>query len=339
MELQKILEDKELEIKAKNEEIEALNKKLTLERFGINKFSFDDEMVEFYTGFPTYTLFVTFYNAIKPTAVRMKSVYYTQVDEISGKGRPKAMDPIDELFMFLCRLKCGFLSDDLSVRFNIHKSTVSRKNITWSNYLYFLLGGINIWPSREKIMLHMPEDFKLSYAKTRVIIDCTEIFTERPSSLALASKTFSTYKSHNTWKGLVGIAPHGAVTFISSLYSGCMSDVEITKRCGLIELMETGDQIMADKGFVLNNVLKDTGVSVATPHFLCSDGQFTASQIEDNQKIASLRIHVERHIKRVKEYKLLQSTVPLSIAGSVNQLWTVANLLTLFRRPLIKKKK
>ena len=118
-----------------------------------------------------------------------------------------------------------------------------------------------------------------------------------------------------------------------------MSNVEITKRCGLIELMETGDQIMADKGFVLNNVLKDTGVSVATPHFLCSDGQFTASQIEDNQKIASLRIHVERHIKRVKEYKLLQSTVPLSIAGSVNQLWTVANLLTLFRRPLIKKKK
>ena len=248
------------------------------------------------------------------------------------------MDPIDELFMFLCRLKCGFLSDDLSVRFNVHKSTVSRKNITWSNYLYFLLGGINIWPSREKIMQHMPEVFKLSYSKTRVIIDCTEIFTERPSSLALASKTFSTYKSHNTWKGLVGIAPHGSITFISSLYSGCMSDVEITKRCGLIELMERGDQIMADKGFVLNNVLKDTGVSVATPHFLCSDGQFTASQIEDNQKIASLRIHVERHIKRVKEYKLLQSTVPLSIAGSVNQLWTVANLLTLFRRPLIKQK-
>ncbi|XP_048749122.1 uncharacterized protein LOC125661232 [Ostrea edulis] len=338
-ELQKILEDKESEIKAKNEEIEALNKKLTLERFGINRFSFDNEMVEFYTGFPSYALFLTFYNAIKPTALRMKSVYYSQVDELSSRGRPKAMDSIDELFMFLCRLKCGFLSDDLSVRFNIHKSTVSRKNITWGNYMYFLLGGINIWPSREKILQHMPNDFKVSYPKTRIIIDCTEIFSERPSSLALASKTFSTYKSHNTWKGLVGIAPNGSITFISSLYSGCMSDVEITKRCGLIELMETGDQIMADKGFVLNNVLKDTGISVATPHFLCADGQFTASQIEDNQKIASLRIHVERHIKRVKEYKLLQSTVPLSIAGSVNQLWTVANLLTLFRRPLIKQKK
>lgn len=85
-----------------------------------------------------------------------------------------------------------------------------------------------------------------------------------------------------------------------------MSDVEITKLSGLLSLMENGDQIMADKGFV-NNILKDTGVSIATPHFLCADGQFTPSQIEDNQKIASLRIHVERHMKRVKEYSLCQT--------------------------------
>ena len=32
--------------------------------------------------------------------------------------------------------------------------------------------------------------------------------------------------------------------------------------------------------------------------------QFTPSQIVDNQNIASLRIHVERLIKRVKKYKL-----------------------------------
>jgi hypothetical protein len=53
------------------------------------------------------------------------------------------------------------------------------------------------------------------YPNVGVIIDCTEIFTERPS-LALASTTFSPYKSHNTWKGFVGISPHGAVTFIGA---------------------------------------------------------------------------------------------------------------------------
>ncbi|XP_071173225.1 uncharacterized protein [Mytilus edulis] len=336
--LEHVVQQKDSELKDKTYELASLNQKLQMERFGVTRFSYDHEMIEFYTGFPTFDLFLIFYSAIKPTATRMKTVYYKSSEEPSNRGRPKSMDPIDELFMFLCRLRCGFLTEDLSVRFNIHASTVSRKIITWTNYLYFILGGINIWPSRGKIMEHMPQDFKLLYPSTRVIIDCTEIFTERPSSLALASKTFSSYKSHNTWKGLVGISPHGAITFISALYSGCMSDIEITKHSGLIDLLEPGDQIMADKGFILNKLLKDTGVSIATPHFLCSDGQFTPSQIEDNQKIASLRIHVERHIKRAKEYRLLQYTVPLSLAGSVNQLWTVANLLTLFRRPLIKQK-
>jgi hypothetical protein len=121
----------------------------------------------------------------------------------------------------------------------------------------------------------MPTDLKKLYPNVRIIIDCTEIFTERPSSLALASKTFSTYKSHNTWKGLIGISPHGAVTFISPQYSGCMSDIEITKNSGLIELLEPGDQIMADKRFALNKLLEGTGITIATPHFLCSDGQFT----------------------------------------------------------------
>jgi DNA-binding Xre family transcriptional regulator len=54
-----------------------------------------------------------------------------------------------------------------------------------------------------------------------------------------------------------------------------MSDIEITKNSGLIELLEPGDQIMADKRFALNKLLEGTGITIATPHFLCSDGQFT----------------------------------------------------------------
>ncbi|KAK3099693.1 hypothetical protein FSP39_008144 [Pinctada imbricata] len=336
--LEQHIQEKEDIIKAKDKEIEELRERLRIEKFGVNRFSFDDDMIDFYTGFYSYELFLAFFEFIKPSVFYMKSVYYNVKNDHGIRGRPKSLEPIDELFMFLCRVRCGFLSEDLAVRFNIHKSSVSRKLITWANFLYLLLGSINIWPNRDKIQIHMPEDFKLLYPNTRIIIDCTEIYTERPSSLALGSKTFSSYKSHNTWKGLVGIAPHGAVTFISSLYSGCISDVAITEHSGLIELLEPGDQIMADKGFVLDRVLTGSGVSIATPHFLCADGQFTQSQIEDNQKIASLRIHVERHIKKVKEYRLFNSVIPLSIAGSVNQLWTVVNILTLFKRPLIKKK-
>ena len=54
--------------------------------------------------------------------------------------------------------------------------------------------------------------------------------------------------------------------------------------------------------------------------------------------IASLRIHVERAIRRVKEYHFFDSDVPLSNLGSVNQLYSIACLLTNFQGPLILSK-
>jgi len=40
--------------------------------------------------------------------------------------------------------------------------------------------------------------------------------------------TYSSYKNDNTFKVIVGISPDGAVTFISSLYPGCISDKRLT---------------------------------------------------------------------------------------------------------------
>ena len=69
-----------------------------------------------------------------------------------------------------------------------------------------------------------------------------------------------------------------------------------------------------------------------------SQGQFTKQEVEQTQIIAKLRIHVERHIRTFKEYHLYDSVIPLSMVGTIiiNQLWTVANLLTLFKGPLVK---
>ena len=50
---------------------------------------------------------------------------------------------------------------------------------------------------------------------TRVKIDCTEIFVEMASSFRSQSATHSSYKSHNTAKGLIGISPAWAVTFVA----------------------------------------------------------------------------------------------------------------------------
>jgi len=84
----------------------------------------------------------------------------------------------------------------------------------------------------------MPACFKSHYPKTKVIIDCTEIFLQMPSSFRAQSQTYSQYKTHNTAKGLVGISPNGVVTFISHLYGGHVSDKALTANCGLINSLK-----------------------------------------------------------------------------------------------------
>ena len=60
------------------------------------------------------------------------------------------------------------------------------------------------------------------------------------------SQTWSEYKHHKTWKALIGISPNGAITFVSKLWSGHVSAKEITEKCGILALMEPGDNIKAD---------------------------------------------------------------------------------------------
>jgi hypothetical protein len=177
----------------------------------------------------------------------MQSAYYQGSETLSLAGRKRSMLLIDELFLFLCRLHMGLLEQDLSVRFSISIPTVSRKIVTCAISLYFALGSISIWLSKRKIDGLMPEWFKATCPNTRVIIDCTEIRTQQPPFLVLNSELYSAYKGTSTFKCLLGIAPHRAVTSIFSLYTGCISDVEITKLSRFLDLIEPGDDVMAVK--------------------------------------------------------------------------------------------
>ena len=323
-------------LKHKDEIISVLRQKNELCRFGIQRFGTDDNLIQLYTGFNGYSLLYAFFQYLEPSVKTMVSAYHNPSEDVSSAGRPRGMLLIDELFMFLCRLRANFLEQDLAVRFDISPKSVSRKLITWVNFLYFILGSLPIWLSRKHVNNLMPASFKNKYGTTRVIIDCTEIWAQRPSSLLSNSQLYSSYKSRTTFKGLIGIAPHDAVTFVSSLYTGNMSDVEITRLCGLTDLLETGDSVMADKGFLIAKLLNEKGATLNIPAFLQNKGQFSTSEIMENEEIASLRIHCERYIRRVKENHMFDTEIPLSLTGSINQFWTVACLLANFKGPLIK---
>ena len=201
----------------------------------------------------------------------------------------------------------------------------------------------------------MPEDFKKKYSSTRVIIDCTEVRCQMPISLQLNGELFSNYKHHTTLKGLIGISPRGAITFISQLYTGSISDREIVARSGFLDLpFEDNDSVMADKGLTIQDLLP-LGVSVNIPPFLGSSSQMPAVlhlcmhasasvDVVKTQEIASLCIHVERAINKIKNFHIWDGVIPLHHLGLANcglcvQYYAMRNpTLFLFNCKLSQKK-
>lgn len=148
-----------------------------------------------------------------------------------------------------------------------------------------------------------------------------------PISLLLNSELFSSYKNHVTLKVLVGIAPSGAITFISQLYNGSISYWEIVIRRGFIsQKFENGDTVMADKGFQIADILP-LGVKLNIPLFLWANTQMSAEDIVRTQQIARLKIHVKRAINKIKNFLIWKGEIPLSLFSVVNQMWSVSAFL------------
>ncbi|XP_072304788.1 uncharacterized protein [Eucyclogobius newberryi] len=224
-------------------------------------------------------------------------------------------------------LSLGLVQEELANRFKVHQSTVSSIINTWAHVLYAVLGAIGIWLDEETIKQNMPEVFS-NYANTHVILDCPELRCQTPRS-----NTHSSYKSHSTFKGLIGIAPHGPVTFVSPLYEGCIGDRELVKWSGLGSLMKTSMAMMVDK-----NVFGEDFVpyKVNIPAFLKKRGRRSKADVWKIRSIARLRVHIARLLRRVKEHKLFCTVVPLSLSGSINQLFAVACLLPNYQNePLV----
>ena len=94
---------------------------------------------------------------------------------------------------------------------------------------------------------------------------------------------------------MIEIAPIGAITFISDLYAGDISDKELTRRSGILQLLETRDTVMADKGFDIQNNLTPLGVKLNMSPLLKGKSQLIPQEMVETRQIASAQIqHVER---------------------------------------------
>lgn len=182
--------------------------------------------------------------------------------------RTKNLTQFQELVLVLMKLRLNVPLQDLAYRFEISLSTVSRILTAWMTVLDVRLSPLIRWPERDELWLTMPMCFRFAFGKkTTIIIDCFEVFIERPSNLLARAQTFSNYKHHNTVKFLIGITPQGSVCFVSNAWGGRTSDKHLTDHCGILKNLKPGDLVMADRGFTIQDSLSVYQAQLAIPAF------------------------------------------------------------------------
>lgn len=55
--------------------------------------------------------------------------------------------------------------------------------------------------------------------------------------------------------------------FISNRWGGDVSDRYITEHCGFLDIVKTGDEVMADKGFLIRDLLLERRATLNIPPF------------------------------------------------------------------------
>ena len=139
-----------------------------------------------------------------------------------------------------------------------------------------------MWSERDTLRKTLPPCFT-SFKNYCIIIDCTEIYIERPTNLNARAQIWSNYKHTNTIKYLIGITPAGAVSFLSRGWSGKVSDKEITNRSKFYDFVQNGAMAMADPGFTIEEELGTRGATLKIPAFTINKKQMSAKDVHNSR--------------------------------------------------------
>lgn len=259
----------------------------------------NDCKVKYYTGLPSFALLMGVLMEIHPSLPKTdRKVSHFQI-----------------LLLTLMRLRLDLPLDHIAHIFDISRQTTSTLFSDTIHVLYSHLSPLVHWPERRFIQASMPHQFTEMFGnRVTVIIDCFELFIEKPQNLRARSETYSNYKGRHTMKYLIGITPQGTISFISKGWGGRSSDKRITENCGFLQKLSPGDLVLADRGFDVKESVALVGATLKMPAFTRGRSQLDAKDVEETRKLAHVRIHVERVIGCMRsKYTFLNDTIRLGL--------------------------
>ncbi|XP_020787669.2 uncharacterized protein LOC110166720 isoform X2 [Boleophthalmus pectinirostris] len=316
--LQEDYEALKRELEAVKSENQQLQDQLKLSKFGFD--SLKDSTLCFFTGLESIQVFSWLLNIIKRTGLVLK-------DGLNWENH---------LLLVLMKIRLGLDNKDLAQRFDLPSATVSKIIREWIPMLSLVLKPLIIWPSKNAVTANMPTCFKPKFENCRCVIDCTEICIKRIYNRKAGAET-QNYKQQNTVKYLIGITPAGAICFLSGGLDGRASDKITTLGSGFLEKLESGDEVLADPRFLVGEELASVGAKLTTLSFTKGKRQMFGSCVDSSRRLWRVRQHVGRVMGHLKDFNILNTVMPSSSVGVLDDVVTVCAGLVNLRSTGLRK--
>ena len=117
--------------------------------FRISQIKHDDHLVRFYTGFTSYMVYLAFFNFLGPVVYKLN--YWGCKEGSRLRKRCRKLDPENQLFMTLVKLRLNLKTTDLGFHFGLSTSQVSRYVTTWLCFLYHHVKELDWMPLTEQV--------------------------------------------------------------------------------------------------------------------------------------------------------------------------------------------
>ncbi|KAK3932933.1 Putative transposase for insertion sequence element IS112 [Frankliniella fusca] len=240
------------------------------------------------------------------------------------QGKVKQLSLKERIVLTFIKLKLNLYFTTLAPLFGVTRHTCSKYFQDMVPKLRTVLESVVEFPEIEGNRDNMPLCFG-NYKSTRVVIDCAETPVECCKCIKCRILTYSHYKKRNTLKFLVGVAPSGMIIFVSESYGGRASDKQVTIESGILNKVEFGGAVMADKGFNIKNECYERHLVLYQPPFLTRKReQFSREEALRTARIAKARVHVERAIQRLREFNFLTEELEWQLAPHFDDALVIA---------------
>lgn len=187
--------------------------------------------------------------------------------------------------------------------------------------MYFVLKQIDIWG----VSYQHPEAY-------RTILDCTKMFVGNDPS------TSSSYNDHPTLKLLVGCDEMSEVNFISDAFAESISDRELIIKSGFLDIVNTGDAVLADKLFDVSDLLESKGVEINIPPHLKGKEHLAKFKMKKTRVTTNRKILIENINCRARKNKILITPMEKTLWPRANKIIYICFALVNFCTPNVNKR-